>query len=81
MSETVIMPKLGLTMSEGIVAKWLKSVGDAVLPGEAIAEIETDKITMTLESPCDGFIITILVQEEETVPILTPLCIIGEREE
>ena len=81
MSEIIIMPKLGLTMSEGMVTNWLKSVGDEVHQGEAIVEIETDKISTTVEASRNGYMIAILVGDSETVPILTPLCVIGDKGE
>ena len=59
----VTMPALSPTMTEGTVAKWLKAEGDAVSIGDVIAEIETDKATMEIESPGDGKLARIVVAE------------------
>jgi pyruvate dehydrogenase E2 component (dihydrolipoamide acetyltransferase) len=74
----VTMPRLSDTMSEGAVGKWLKQAGDQVANGEIIAEIETDKATMELESFESGTLQKILVPEGQTVPIGTPIAIIGD---
>lgn len=57
----LLMPRLSDTMSEGVVARWLKSVGDAVVKGEPVAEVETDKVTVELEAPADGVLLAVLV--------------------
>ncbi len=67
------MPKLGLTMAEGTVAKWLRSPGERFEAGEPIAVIETDKIATDLEAPASGTIRAILVEEGGTVPVGTPV--------
>ncbi|MEL7640401.1 MAG: dihydrolipoamide acetyltransferase family protein [Solidesulfovibrio sp.] len=69
MSVTVSMPKLGLTMKTGKVSKWLKAEGDAVKKGEALFEVETDKITNTVEAPEDGILYQIVVPAGATVPV------------
>jgi pyruvate dehydrogenase E2 component (dihydrolipoamide acetyltransferase) len=74
----VVMPKLGLTMTEGAIAGWLKQPGDAVTAGEEIAEIETDKITYTLEAPADGTLLEILLPAGETAPVKETIAWIGE---
>jgi pyruvate dehydrogenase E2 component (dihydrolipoamide acetyltransferase) len=76
MMETVLMPKLGLTMSSGILTTWCKKEGEPVKKGEVICKVETDKITSDVESPCDGHISRILVHEEEEKEVLAPICII-----
>ncbi|WP_269477316.1 lipoyl domain-containing protein [Hominibacterium faecale] len=81
MANLITMPKLGLTMKDGVVAKWCKNEGDAVKAGERILEITTDKLTNSLESEYEGTIRKILVQEGEKVPCQTPLCIIGQKDE
>lgn len=63
------MPKLGLTMEEGTIVRWLKAQGDAVQKGEVIFEVQTDKVVMEVESPASGILGKILVGEDETVPI------------
>ena len=70
------MPKLSDTMTEGVVAEWHKKVGDSVESGELLADIETDKATMEVEATASGVIAKILVEEDETVPINTPLAVI-----
>lgn len=77
MATSVAMPKLGLTMQEGTVVRWLKAPGDAVAEHEPLCEIETDKITNEVAAPVTGVLLKILVSEGETVPCQTPLCLIG----
>jgi pyruvate dehydrogenase E2 component (dihydrolipoamide acetyltransferase) len=60
MAEIVRMPKLSDTMTEGVVAKWHKKVGDVVSEGDLLAEIETDKATMEFESFVDGTLLHIV---------------------
>jgi pyruvate dehydrogenase E2 component (dihydrolipoamide acetyltransferase) len=74
---TVIMPKMGDAMEEGTLLKWLKSAGDEVAEGDPIAEIETDKVTLEIEAPEDGFLTNTLVEEGATVPIGTAVATIG----
>jgi len=63
MAEIVTMPRLSDTMTEGVVAKWHKQVGDAVSEGDLLAEIETDKATMEFESFQEGVLLHIGVDE------------------
>ncbi len=81
MAEIVYMPKLSDTMTEGVVADWLKEVGDEVLSGEVLAEIETDKATMEFESFYDGFLLHIGVEKGQTAPVNAILAVIGEKDE
>lgn len=81
MSTTVIMPKLGLTMTEGTIEKWLKQEGDRVEKGEPLVEIITEKINFQYESPASGILRKILRHEGETVPVTTPIAIIAEEGE
>lgn len=74
---TVIMPKMGDAMEEGTLLKWLKSAGEEVSEGDPIAEIETDKVTLEIEAPEDGFLTNTLVEEGATVPIGTAVATIG----
>ena len=64
MAEVIRMPKMSDTMTEGVIASWLKKVGDQVSSGDILAEVETDKATMELESYEDGTILYIGVQEK-----------------
>ncbi|WP_298518916.1 pyruvate dehydrogenase complex dihydrolipoamide acetyltransferase [uncultured Kordia sp.] len=78
MAEIINMPRLSDTMEEGVVASWLKQVGDKVEEGDILAEIETDKATMEFESFHEGTLLYIGVQEGETAPVDTLLAIIGD---
>lgn len=75
------MPRLSDTMEEGVVATWLKQIGDQVEEGDILAEIETDKATMEFESFNSGVLLHIGIQEGETAPVDQLLCIIGEEGE
>lgn len=77
MASEFTMPKLGLTMTEGTVTKWLKGVGDSVAAGDILVEVETDKITNQLEAPEDGVVLAILVAEGDVAPCQAPIAIIG----
>ncbi len=81
MATIINMPRLSDTMEEGVVAKWLKKVGDKVEEGDILAEIETDKATMEFESFYDGTLLHIGIQEGETSAVDTLLAIIGEEGE
>ncbi|MDO6813211.1 pyruvate dehydrogenase complex dihydrolipoamide acetyltransferase [Tenacibaculum soleae] len=81
MAIIINMPRLSDTMEEGVVASWLKKVGDKVEEGDILAEIETDKATMEFESFNEGTLLHIGVQEGETSPVDTLLAIIGEEGE
>ncbi|SDT99361.1 pyruvate dehydrogenase E2 component (dihydrolipoamide acetyltransferase) [Verrucomicrobium sp. GAS474] len=73
----VTMPLLSPSMTEGTLAKWLKKEGDAVKEGEAIAEVETDKATMPLESFHTGFLVKIIAAPGDKVPLDTRIALIG----
>ncbi len=81
MAEVINMPRLSDTMEEGVVAKWLKKVGDKVEEGDILAEIETDKATMEFESFYEGTLLHIGIEEGETAPVDNLLAIIGEKGE
>jgi len=78
---TVIMPKLGLTMKEGTIEKWLKQEGDRVKKGEPLVEIITEKLNFQYESPASGILRKILHPEGKVVPVTTPIAIIAEEGE
>lgn len=80
MAEIIKMPRLSDTMEEGNVVEWLKQVGDTVEPGDILAEVETDKATMELESYFDGVLLHIHVSEGP-VPVNGILAVIGEKGE
>ena len=81
MAEVIKMPRLSDTMEEGVVAAWLKKVGDKVSEGEILAEIETDKATMEFESFYDGTLLHIEIQEGVPASVDSLLCIIGDEGE
>lgn len=77
----VIMPKLGMTMDEGTVIRWLKEEGDQVEKGEPLLEVMTDKVTMEVEAPASGVLRVILAKEGETVPVVQVIGIIAAPDE
>ena len=81
MAKVVVMPKLGLTMTEGTVSKWLKKVGDAVSEGEPLFEVETDKLTNTIEASASGVLRHLFVEEGVTVPVLEKVAVIAAADE
>lgn len=81
MAEIVTMPKLSDTMTEGVVAKWHKKVGDKVKSGDLLADIETDKATMEFESFSEGVLLHIGTPEGGTAPVDSLLAILGKEGE
>ncbi len=81
MAEVVRMPKMSDTMEEGVIAAWLKKVGDTVVSGDVLAEVETDKATMEFESYWDGVLLYVGVEEKAVVPVDGILAVIGEKGE
>lgn len=81
MAEVIRMPKMSDTMEEGVIASWIKKVGDEVSSGDILAEVETDKATMELESYNDGVLLHIGVEEKAAVPVDGLIAIIGEKGE
>src|SRR6478735_1043236 len=81
MAEIVRMPKMSDTMSEGVIAKWHKKVGDTVKSGELMAEIETDKATMDYESFNTGTVLYLGAKEGEAVKINDVLAVVGNKGE
>jgi len=79
MEEVVLMPRLSDTMTEGVIASWHKKVGDAVKKGEVLADIETDKATMELESYKNGTLLYQGAKDGEKIAVNDLLCIIGEK--
>lgn len=77
MAEYAKLPKIGLTMKTGTVTNLMKNVGDAVKKGDVVATFETDKISGDIESPIDGTILEVLVQEDEEIEVLRPIYAIG----
>lgn len=81
MAEIVRMPKMSDTMTEGVIAKWHKKVGDSVKSGELMAEIETDKATMDYESFNDGVVLHLGAKEGEAVQVNGVLAVVGKKGE
>ena len=81
MAEVIKMPRLSDTMTDGVVAKWHKKVGDKIQEGDLLADIETDKATMEFESFQEGTLLYIGVQENETATVDSVLAILGEKDE
>src|ERR1700750_3358853 len=78
MAELIKMPKMSDTMTEGVLAKWHKKVGDKVKSGDVLAEIETDKATMDFESYQDGTLLYIGIEEGKAAPVDTVIAVIGK---
>lgn len=81
MATLIKMPKMGATMTEGTLTNWIVKEGDTVEEGDAIFEVETDKLSNEIESHEDGTILKILVEEGTTVACQTPVAVIGEEGE
>jgi pyruvate dehydrogenase E2 component (dihydrolipoamide acetyltransferase) len=81
MAEVVRMPKMSDTMTEGVMAKWHVKVGDKIKSGDVMAEVETDKATMDLESYWDGTVLYIGVEEGAAVPIDAVIAVVGKEGE
>lgn len=81
MAEYIIMPKLGFDMREGVLVSWLKDIGDEVNKGDVVAEIESDKATLELESQVSGVLLKKLEEEGAVVPIGANLAVVGEEGE
>jgi len=77
MSDTVTMPKLGFDMQEGTLVRWVKTEGEEVSKGEILAEIETDKATVEVESGFTGVVARHLVSQGDIVPVGTPIAVIA----
>jgi pyruvate dehydrogenase E2 component (dihydrolipoamide acetyltransferase) len=81
MAETITLPKLGFDMAEGTLVRWVKKEGETVKKGEVLAEIETDKATVEVESSASGVVRKLLVDEGAVVPISTPIAVVGTADE
>ncbi len=79
--QTVVMPKMGDTMEEGKILRWIKHEGDTVQKGDALAEIETDKVNIEAEAFAAGVLRKIIAQEGESIPIGQPIALIGKADE
>ena len=77
MAETISMPKLGFDMAEGTLVRWVKNEGEEISKGDVLAEIETDKATVEVESSATGVILKHLVDQGAIVPVSTPIAVVG----
>ncbi len=77
MAETINMPKLGFDMAEGTLVRWVKQVGDNINKGDVLAEIETDKATVEVESSASGVVLQHIVDQGTVVPVNAPIAVIG----
>ena len=78
MAETINMPKLGFDMAEGVLVRWVKQDGENINKGDVLAEIETDKATVEVESPASGVVLQLIVDQGTSVPVNAPIAIVGE---
>jgi pyruvate dehydrogenase E2 component (dihydrolipoamide acetyltransferase) len=81
MAETISMPKLGFDMAEGTLIRWVRNEGENVNKGDVLAEIETDKATVEVESSASGVIRKLLVEEGSVVPVGDPIAVVGSADE
>ena len=81
MSMPILMPALSPTMKEGKITRWLKKEGDKISSGEAVAEVETDKSNLEVEAYEDGYLLKIVVPENESAPVGAPIGYLGEKGE
>ncbi|MEP7134193.1 MAG: dihydrolipoamide acetyltransferase family protein [Chloroflexota bacterium] len=77
MAETINMPKLGFDMAEGLLVRWVKQVGENINKGDILAEIETDKATVEVESHASGVVLQLIVEQGTMVPVNAPIAVIG----
>ncbi len=81
MAETITMPKLGFDMQEGTLVRWLRNEGETINKGDVLAEIETDKATVEVESSASGVIRRLIVDQGAVVPIGAPIAVVGAKDE
>ena len=81
MAETINMPKLGFDMAEGTLIRWVKQVGENINKGDVLAEIETDKATVEVESPASGVVLQHIVDQGAIVPVNAPIAVVGNEGE
>lgn len=81
MAETINMPKLGFDMAEGTLVRWVKKEGETVAKGEVLAEIETDKATVEVESTAEGVVRRLVVDEGAVVPVGAAIAVVGTADE
>src|SRR5688572_4040593 len=77
MAETISMPKLGFDMAEGLLVRWVRQVGENINKGDVLAEIETDKATVEVESSASGVVLQHIVEQGTIVPVNAPIAVVG----
>ena len=77
MATPVELPKSGNTVEECVIGRWVKQAGDAVSPGDVLAEVETDKATFEITAPVGGTLLATFFPEGALVPVFTTVCVIG----
>ncbi|MBO9404841.1 MAG: hypothetical protein J7448_07120, partial [Thermomicrobium sp.] len=78
MATVLVVPKLGLTMTEGRIGRWLKRPGETVSAGEPVLEVETEKLTVEVEAPASGILAHVLAEEGAVLPVAAPIAVIAE---
>ena len=78
MAETISMPKLGFDMAEGLLVRWVKQVGETINKGDVLAEIDTDKATVEVESSASGVVLQLIVDQGTMVPVNAPIAVVGQ---
>jgi pyruvate dehydrogenase E2 component (dihydrolipoamide acetyltransferase) len=81
MAETISMPKLGFDMREGVLVRWVKNEGETINKGDILAEIETDKATVEVESSASGVVRRLLASQGDSVPVGAAIAIVGTADE
>lgn len=81
MAQSIVMPKLGLTMTEGTIVRWIKKEGDPVASGDGLFEVETDKLTNTVQATADGTLLKITAQEGSRADCFATVAFIGAQGE
>ena len=81
MAETITMPKLGFDMREGVLVRWVKNEGETINKGDVLAEIETDKATVEVESSASGVVRRLLASQGDSVPVGAAIAIVGTADE
>jgi pyruvate dehydrogenase E2 component (dihydrolipoamide acetyltransferase) len=81
MAETIAMPKLGFDMREGVLVRWVKNEGEAINKGDVLAEIETDKATVEVESSASGVVRKLLASPGDSVPVGAAIAVVGAADE
>ena len=81
MATEIKMPRFGMTMKQGKLAKWFKQEGDTVQKGDSLFEVETEKITNTVQSVASGILFQIVIQMGETVPVGAVLAVVADEGE